>query len=155
MCQDDHANLHTPEQYVNDIRNALDKLFNASLPRTLINVVPAFDVRTLRPLIYDNYVCEKLHQQICPCTSISRKKQAKILNDYVKQYHKLLFDLIHSGRYDQRDDFTVVYQPFMAGFKLPAGDIDDINLSYFAPDCFHFSGIFNFCININFMDNYF
>ncbi len=71
-------------------------------------------------------------------------------------------DLIASQRYNDRDDFTVVVQPFYIGVELPMivrelqiilpnisyisvtkitlfiqGDKPD--KSYFAPDCFHFS----------------
>ena len=36
-------------------------------------------------------------------------------------YAKALDDLISSGKYDNKDDFTVVLQPFMWEVKVPKG----------------------------------
>jgi len=46
-------------------------------------------------------------------------------------------ELVADDRYDTRNDFTVVIQPFlrdMEPFKNPDGSYD---MSYFGPDCFH------------------
>jgi len=56
--------------------------------------------------------------------------------------------LIDSGRYEERNDFTVVIQPFMSKTELPNEDEDTIDFSYFAPDCFHLSGKFIFILEI-------
>ncbi len=72
-------------------------------------------------------------------------EQAKILNDYIRRYQHGLKNLTDSGRYEGRNDFTVVIQPFMAKTKLSYKDDNHtIDFSYFAPDCFHFSGKFSF-----------
>lgn len=42
-------------------------------------------------------------------------------------------------RYDQREDFTVVVQPLFKGFSIPKLPDGDIDISLFAPDCFHLS----------------
>ncbi|CAF1270675.1 unnamed protein product, partial [Didymodactylos carnosus] len=54
----------------------------------------------------------------------------------------MLKDLVATGRYDTSDDFTVVIQPFLTETKIPRTDKpgNPIDFSYFAPDCFHFSG---------------
>ena len=57
---------------------------------------------------------------------------------------------MNTGKYDTHDDFTVVVQPFMAHTKLPLKE-GEIDYSYFAPDCFHFSGLLIF---INFIIRY-
>lgn len=50
---------------------------------------------------------------------------------------------ILSGRYDRKEDFTVVLQPFMKSFNAPddpAHRFDEvIDISYITHDCFHFS----------------
>jgi len=79
-------------------------------------------------------------KKTCPCAAFPTPDQAKTLDDYIPRYQQILIDLIDSGRYDGRDDFTVVFQPFMAKTQLPRKDNHQIDFSYFAPDCFHFSG---------------
>ncbi|CAF1144038.1 unnamed protein product [Rotaria sp. Silwood1] len=140
FCEDSNLNKHTPEQYVNYIRATLDKLYNASIPRTLINLVLVLDVRSVKDLSNDNYVCQVLHKKICPCAAFPTVEQAKTLDNYITRYHQSLFHLIASERYEGRDDFSVVIQPFMAKTKLLYKDNHKIDFSYFAPDCFHFSG---------------
>lgn len=50
---------------------------------------------------------------------------------------------VFSGRYDQRDDFTVVIQPFIKLFNAPDDPVrrydEVIDISYITHDCFHFS----------------
>ncbi|KAH0622631.1 hypothetical protein JD844_025098, partial [Phrynosoma platyrhinos] len=46
--------------------------------------------------------------------------------------------LVNSGRYDTREDFTVVVQPFMEEATMPMTPEGLPDSSYFAPDCFHF-----------------
>ena len=45
-----------------------------------------------------------------------------------------------SGKYDIKDDFTVVVHPFMTKMSPPLTSTgDDVDYTYFSPDCFHFS----------------
>lgn len=44
------------------------------------------------------------------------------------------------SRYDTRDDFTVVVQPFLDETQIPRNPDGSVDRSYFAPDCFHLSG---------------
>lgn len=50
---------------------------------------------------------------------------------------------VKSGRYDTKDDFTVVLQPFMKAFNAPLEKSlrfkPFIDKSYITYDCFHFS----------------
>lgn len=100
----------------------------------------ARDVRDVKELNKGGYVCQTLLKKLCPCAASSTPKQAKLLDDYIVQYQKSFFELINSSRYDDRDDFTVVIQPFLAKTELPQNEEEEIDFSYFAPDCFHFSG---------------
>ncbi len=81
-----------------------------------------------------------MHKRTCPCAAYPTSEQAKILDDYVDRYQNILIDLVNTSRYDGRDDFTVVIQPFFAKTQLAHKDDHTIDFSYFAPDCFHFSG---------------
>ncbi|CAF2407049.1 unnamed protein product [Rotaria sp. Silwood2] len=140
FCEDPNIRKHTPEQYVSYVRDTLDKLYEAPLPRTFINLVLVLDVRGVKELNSGGFVCQTLHKRTCPCAAFPTAEQAKILDDYIPQYHQLLIDLVNSGRYDKREDFTVVIQPFMAKTKIPLKSNQEVDFSYFAPDCFHFSG---------------
>ena len=85
-------------------------------------------------------VCSVLHKFECPCGAYPKSDQdRKELNEYFQGYSNYTEQLIKTGRYDTKDDFTVVYQPFFRNFgapRLPDGKID---ITYSAPDCFHFS----------------
>jgi len=54
---------------------------------------------------------------------------------------KGLVNLASQSKYASTDDFTVVIQPFMVDTDVPLiPGTDEHDRSYFAPDCFHFSG---------------
>ena len=79
-------------------------------------------------------------KKTCPYAAFPTEEQNRTLNEWISKYHQYLIDLVNTGRYDTHDDFTVVIQPFMAHTKLPKKDNGKLDFSYFAPDCFHFSG---------------
>ncbi|CAF0982921.1 unnamed protein product [Adineta steineri] len=140
FCEDPNVTKHTPEMYLSYVRDTLDKLYNSPLPRTLVNLVLTLDVRNVKELNSGGFVCQMLHKRTCPCAAFPTPEQSKTLADYIPRYQQILIDLVESGRYEGRDDFTVVVQPFLAKTKLPLKDNHKIDFSYFAPDCFHFSG---------------
>ncbi len=105
-----------------------------------INLVLPPDVRSIKDLRNSSYICQTLLREICPCAAFPTTEQAETLYRYIRQYHQMLIKLIESQRYEGRDDFTVVIQPFMTKTKLPYKDNNTIDFSYFAPDCFHYSG---------------
>ncbi|PIK37685.1 putative phospholipase B1, membrane-associated-like [Apostichopus japonicus] len=61
------------------------------------------------------------------------------LVELIQSYQSKTEELVMSGRYDTRDDFTVVYQPFLTNTRFPLLPNLEGDSSYFAPDCFHFS----------------
>ncbi len=112
-----------------------------NFPRTFVNLVLVLDVRGVEKLNEGGPVCQLFHDKTCPCAAFPTDDDRKTLDQWIPLYHKYLIDLINTGKYDTRDDFTVVIQPFMAHTKTPLID-GEIDYSYFAPDCFHFSGWF-------------
>jgi len=137
FCQD--LNKHSPQNFTRYINETLDFL-QANFPRTLVNLVLVLDVRDVQLLNSGGTICTLLHKKTCPCAAFPSQNDSTTLSEWIPQYHKNLLDLVNSGRYDTHDDFTVVVQPFMANTKLPRKANGDIDFSYFAPDCFHFSG---------------
>ncbi|CAF0892438.1 unnamed protein product [Adineta ricciae] len=129
---------HDPAKFIGWVRDTLDRLYNANLPRTLVNVVLVLDVRPIRELKDGNLVCKLLHKSLCKCAAYPSEDDERTLSEWIPQYQQGVVDLINSGRYDGREDFTVVVQPFLSE-TVPPRKSNKIDFSYFAPDCFHFS----------------
>lgn len=99
-----------------------------------VNLVPTPKIVGFDELSNENYICRTFLNELCPCAS-------SISENYTQQYQQVLIDLIKSKRYDVRDDFTVVIQPFLLDTQYPIRNSNNtIDKSYLAPDCFHFSG---------------
>ena len=128
----DNLKKYSPNAYIGNIEKGLD-LLEKSLPKTFVNLVTIFDISQM---IFTNksLTCTMLHDYLCPCVSID---QENVLLEFIDKYQNLTEQLVNSGKYDTKDDFTVVIQPMFKDFvipKLPNGETD---VSYFAPDCFH------------------
>jgi len=136
FCED--LNKHSPDNFVSYISETLDFLYE-NFPRTFVNLVLVLDVRFVKQLNDGGAVCSLLHSRSCPCAAFPTENDTQTLAQWIPLYHSKVIDLINTGKYDQRDDFTVAIQPFMANTTLPLVD-GQIDYSYFAPDCFHFSG---------------
>ncbi|KAI0237112.1 Phospholipase B1, membrane-associated [Lamellibrachia satsuma] len=131
-CKDRHK--RSPEQYAENIMQALD-LLQKNVPRMLVQIVVMFDVSPLR-FLQDGFLCGILQERMCECALNSGTRQE--LRPLQLQYYQALKQLIEeSGRYDTKDDFTVVLQPFMRDMRLPRNSQGHVDRSYFAPDCFH------------------
>ncbi|CAF0829355.1 unnamed protein product [Adineta steineri] len=136
FCED--LNKHNPVNFTKYIEQTLDFL-HANFPRTFVNLVLVLDVRSVEKLNAGGTVCRLMHNKTCPCAAYPSPDDRRTLQEWIPLYHKNLVDLINTGKYDTRDDFTVVIQPFMAHTQVPLVD-GEIDYSFFAPDCFHFSG---------------
>ncbi len=104
--------------YVDNIKRALD-YFHDNLPRTLVNLVLTLDATGVRALNANGGpVCQSLHKTLCPCGIA--KENSEELDLLVKNYQEKTKELIESGRYDTKEDFTVVIQPLMEKMAPPA-----------------------------------
>lgn len=56
---------------------------------------------------------------LCRCGTFPTEKERDEMRAAVKSYQKAIADLASSGRYDTRDDFTVVAQPFYEETDIP------------------------------------
>ncbi|XP_064614294.1 phospholipase B1, membrane-associated-like [Liolophura sinensis] len=138
LCDVCHTpDKHSPANYINNIKIALDKL-HAGLPRTFVNLAMIFDITPVASLGHNNFFCNVVHGMVCDCGQ--DKQHHAIVQANLVEYQRLTQELIDSGRYDNgRNDFTVVLQPFYRDTVPPHKDNGGHDLSYFAPDCFHFS----------------
>ncbi|MBZ3879106.1 Phospholipase B1, membrane-associated [Sciurus carolinensis] len=134
--------LYSPQNFTNNIRKALD-ILHAEVPRAFVNLVKVLEIVSLRELYKENKVnCPRLIlRSMCPCVLKFDDNSAELasLIDLNKKYQEGTQQLIDSGRYDTREDFTVVVQPFLENVDMPKTLEGLPDSSFFAPDCFHFS----------------
>lgn len=127
----------SPESYINDIKIGLDMLYRY-VPRVFVNFVSVLNVSLVSKL-NNGMTCSVLHRLECNCGAFPVGNQSEELKVYIDQYHNYTQALVDSGRYDKRDDFTIVVQPFFIDFQVPTLEDGSPDYSYLAPDCFHFS----------------
>lgn len=136
FCEDNTQ--YNAEHYVANLKKALD-YFHANVPRAFINMVQILDIAIVKAL-NANFVCDTLHFFLCKCAAFpADSEDEQRLQEETERYRNQLSDLIQSGIYDTRDDFTVVLQPFFSKTLPPSSEDGSPDLSYFAPDCFHLS----------------
>ncbi|NWV05930.1 PLB1 Phospholipase, partial [Ptilonorhynchus violaceus] len=133
---------YSPENYTNNLQIALD-LLHEQVPRAYVNLVTVLSIARLRELHASrNNSCPKvLMRLLCPCVinPQDNSNELKKLVYFNRRYQERTRQLVESGRYDTKDDFTVVMQPFMTNMDMPKTQEGWPDASYFAPDCFHFS----------------
>uniref|UniRef100_A0A670HPJ3 Phospholipase B1, membrane-associated n=1 Tax=Podarcis muralis TaxID=64176 RepID=A0A670HPJ3_PODMU len=108
-----------------------------------VNLVSILHITTLRKLYQDKRVyCPRLlMRSLCTCVLNPNDNSTEIetLELFNKRYQEGIHGLVESGRYDVKEDFTVVVQPFFEEVRMPETPEGLPDSSYFAPDCFHFS----------------
>jgi phospholipase B1 len=127
----------SPESYINDIKIGLDMLYRF-VPKAFVNFVSVLNVSLVNEL-NNGMTCSVLHRLECNCGAFPVGNQTEELKSYIDQYHNFTEALVNSGRYDRRDDFAIVVQPFFIDFRVPTLENGSPDYSYLAPDCFHFS----------------
>jgi len=77
-------------------------------------------------------LCSLIRDYVCPCAKDSSTSQ---LQD---EYVKVLHNIETMSKYNT-DTFYVSVQPFLENVNLPKLPNGDVDTTYFAPDCFHWS----------------
>ncbi|CAH1374337.1 unnamed protein product [Tenebrio molitor] len=130
----------SPQMHYKKLMVALDYL-QKNLPRTFVNLIPVLDV-SVSIRIKRTMMCRFLHALFCACFHRGGNEM-NVITKLTQQYQRAEEELIFSGRYDTKDDFTVVLQPFMKLFNAPNDEAhrydEVIDISYITYDCFHFS----------------
>ncbi|XP_072490174.1 phospholipase B1, membrane-associated isoform X2 [Notamacropus eugenii] len=132
---------YSPQNFTGNIGKALD-ILHEEVPRAFVNLVTILTISTLRELYQEEQVyCPRLIlRSLCPCVLQSEDNSTELatLIELNKQYQEATHQLIDSGRYDTKEDFTVVLQPFLEHVPMPKTPEGLPDNSFFAPDCFHF-----------------
>ncbi|XP_041121982.1 phospholipase B1, membrane-associated [Polyodon spathula] len=131
--------LFSVESFIHNLTVALDMLYD-EMPRMLVNLVEILPLEGLRDLKKQTLGC-LLQRSFCSCLilPLDNSTELKELIEMNSVFQKKMEELIASGRYDKRDDFAVILQPYVKNTvppRLPDGKVD---FSYFTPDCFHFT----------------
>ncbi|XP_070705362.1 phospholipase B1, membrane-associated-like [Pempheris klunzingeri] len=134
--------LYSVDNFVRNVRGSLDYL-HKEVPRALVNLIEPLHITPLREMHMDTSLkCPTwLVNILCPCVILPKtnSKALQMVEDINQGYQRSLHDIVESGQYDTRSDFTVVIQPFFRNVivpKLPDGRPDR---SFFSADCFHLS----------------
>ncbi|XP_012507870.1 PREDICTED: phospholipase B1, membrane-associated [Propithecus coquereli] len=133
---------YSAENFTDNIRKALD-ILHAEVPRAFVNLVNAIEITALRELYQETEVyCPRLIlRSLCPCVLKFDDNSTELASviEVNRKYQEGTHQLVESGRYDTREDFTVVVQPFLENVDMPKTSEGLPDSSFFAPDCFHFS----------------
>uniref|UniRef100_UPI00398EC5B8 phospholipase B1, membrane-associated n=1 Tax=Pristiophorus japonicus TaxID=55135 RepID=UPI00398EC5B8 len=140
FCED--PNKYSPDNFMNSIQEVLD-ILHSEVPRVFVNLVTVLNIIPLRELFTEPRVkCPRfLLKLLCECVinPLDNSPQLEELQVLNRKYQERTHLLVGSGRYDTREDFTVVIQPFVEDIEIPRTKDGLPDKSYFAPDCFHFS----------------
>jgi phospholipase B1 len=123
-----------PDNYEAKVRETIEYL-KANKPRLLVNLVPSLDVTQLKDA--GGFVCDLLHSYECACAVGSSDERAKAQAAQVTMGERAA---AIAKDYPGTDDFAVILQPFMLNTHVPRNDKGEVDMGFFAPDCFHFSG---------------
>jgi len=129
------GDILSPENFKKNIITTIDSIYNA-FTNTIINLVGVIDMTQVNELSVTPS-CQAAHQGMCSCLydEMDPGYATRMSLQFQAQIEAIVAEA--PTRWPRRD-FAVSYQPQYVKVKLPYVD-GQPDLSYFAPDCFHFS----------------
>uniref|UniRef100_H3DIM1 Uncharacterized protein n=1 Tax=Tetraodon nigroviridis TaxID=99883 RepID=H3DIM1_TETNG len=141
LCQfcNDRVSM-SPQNYSLHMKTSLDMLYR-EVPRAIVNILEVLEVEGLRKIKRDSLGCNLLQKYVCPCFLLAGENSPEL--DEAKRFNRELQieteNLVYGGRYEDREDFAVVVQPFLKNTVVPLDTDGKPDTTYFSVDCFHFS----------------
>ncbi|KAF7667277.1 hypothetical protein LDENG_00069390, partial [Lucifuga dentata] len=135
----DQNNL-SPKNYSHNLMLSLDMLYK-EVPRLLVNVVEILQIECLRVVKKNTLGCRLLQRVSCPCviTVDENSPEFEEIKRINHEYQAEIQHLISGSRYDGKEDFAVVLQPFLHNSFVPYIGEGEADTSFFSVDCFHIS----------------
>ncbi|XP_063078262.1 phospholipase B1, membrane-associated-like [Engraulis encrasicolus] len=135
----DQDNLSS-KNFTEHITASLDLLY-AEVPRILVNILEVPQIDLLRKINKGTLTCGLIPREKCPCAVLPQDQSPALmeLKRVNAEYQAALEQLVSGGRYEEREDFAVVLQPFLQHAAVPLVNEGQPDLSYFALDCVHLS----------------
>jgi len=106
----DDTQKHSPENYQALVRQSIRTLRDG-LPKLFINLVLGIDITKLYEL--DDCLCGILHYFECKCATSSDESVRQQVSQALFQYNQKLVSLRDEDEFNNREDFTIVLQPFL------------------------------------------
>ncbi|KAK1796043.1 hypothetical protein P4O66_009148 [Electrophorus voltai] len=135
-CKD--KTLFSVENFIHYMSMSLEMLMN-EVPRMIVNVVQILAMEGLREVQKPTLGC-LLQRSFCSCLvkPASGSADLKELIEVNLQFQSALEQLLNTDHFF-KSDFAVVLQPFLKHTDPPRLSNGKIDLSFFTPDCFHFT----------------
>ncbi|CAJ0586834.1 unnamed protein product, partial [Mesorhabditis spiculigera] len=138
-CDDPNHSVnsaHSPEMFRDNIKKAV-QILKDHLPRSIISLTGMFNMGMMRVVEQGEVFCQALHPFECPCEPDKNFTNAE-MDVVCKNYQQTEQQLQDTGMFEA-DDFTLVIQPFFRDIHKPPMKDGKVDITFFAPDCFHFS----------------
>ncbi|XP_060044558.1 phospholipase B1, membrane-associated-like [Erinaceus europaeus] len=125
--------------YFEDVKKALDVL-SSKLSRAFVNVVQLMEVTDL----YQNqgkHCAQPITSLFtCPCfRNPPNSSKLEALIKMNKNFQTTIYKLSTLEEFQNREDFTVVVQPFLQKISIPRDKDGTMDSTFFSEDCFHLS----------------
>jgi len=118
------------------IAEAVQILYD-QVPRVIVSVTSMLHLEMVRQIDQGELFCQGLHLFECKCESDKNFTNAEI-DAACTSYQVAELSLQTSGKFE-KEDFTLVIQPFFNEIRNPPMQNGHVMLSLFCPDCFHFA----------------